>query len=437
MGLSLGKETASSPCPDLPPELAAEIRARLLSHTDRLSFGDVCRGWRLAARQHRLLLPPSMPWINIGSGVYMDLAGNGKARRFTAPEGYCACATFGSWVLYQHERSSRCFLGDPLNPSTPAIEVPCRYDLRDDDTGDGTVSMRLCEDDTFLTWPLKKMVLCSPYLVVATSAYNGPLKIACFRPSNETVDPATLLWSEGDYSHGHQHHDWHDDWDFIYTDIAFHRGKVFALSLTENLFAFDLAIEEMSLSQTWSRVEHAIKEGPAAAAGAAVHYRKHHLVTSSDEQKLLMVRWRIPLLEGWRKFDHRTMDLQVFEVDMQKGQWSEVKDLGGQALFVGQTGSRALAVGGLSDQIFQGNRVFILGDDWARYHHTRPWCKCSDCKKLGDKAPSCCVYDMMSREASLVSLGGGHSIESPVWHGFSPRGEKTITFSMEKNFYVV
>ncbi|XBI42330.1 hypothetical protein VPH35_126673 [Triticum aestivum] len=364
MGLSFGK-TATSPWPDLPPELAAKILARLLSHTDRLSFGAVCRGWRLAARQHRLLLPPSMPWINIGSGAYMDLAGNGKARRFAAPEGYRAGATSGSWVLYQHERSSRFFLADPLNPSMPAIEVPCRYDPSDV-TGDGRVSMRFCQDDTFLTWPLKKMVVCSPHLVVATSAYNGPLKIACFRPSNGTVDPATFIWSEGDYSHGHQHHDWHDDWDFIYADIAFHHGKVFALTaLTENLFAFDLAIEEMSLSQTRSRVEHAIKEGPAAAAGAAVDYHNHHLVTSPDKQKLLMVRWRIPLREDRTKFHHRMMDLQVFEADLRKGRWSEVKDLGGQALFVGQTGSRALAVGGLSDQMFQGNRVFLLGDDWA------------------------------------------------------------------------
>ncbi|XBI05238.1 hypothetical protein VPH35_133424 [Triticum aestivum] len=405
MGLSLGKDTASSPWPDLPPELAAEILARLLSHTDRLSFGDVCRGWRLAARQHRLLLPPAMPWINIGSGAYMDLAGNGKTRRFAAPKG-----------TVHHKRSSRCFLADPLNPSTPAIEVPCRY-YSSDDTGDGSMNMRFCKDDTLLTWPLKKMVVCSPHLVVATSACNGPLKIACFRPRNEmAIHPAMLLLSEGDYSHAHQRH----DPNFIYMDIAFHHGKVFALSLTENLFAFDLAIEEMSLSQTRSRVEHAIKEGPAAAAGAAVHYRNHHLVTSSDEQKLLMVRWRIPLLEGWRKFDHRMMDLQVFEADLQKGRWSEVKDLGDQALFVGQTGARALAVGGLSDQMFQGNRVFILGDDWAWF---RPWCKCSGCKKLGYKAPSYCVYDMMSGEASLVSLGGGHcSKESPNMAWFFPSG---------------
>ncbi|KAF7111972.1 hypothetical protein CFC21_111921 [Triticum aestivum] len=419
MGLSLGKDTASSPWPDLPPELTAQILARLLSHTDRLSFGAVCCGWRLAARQHRSLLPSSMPWINIGSGAYKDLAGNGKARRFAVPEGYRACPTFGSWVLYEHERSSRCFLGDPFSPSTPAIEVPCRHYLSPI-TGHGSVSMRFYEGDIFLTWPLKKMVVCSPHLVVATSLCNGPLKIACFRPSNETaIQPATLLWSEGDYSHGHQCH----DWDFFYTDIAFHHGKVFALSLTENLFAFDLAIEEMSLSQTRSCIEHAIKEGPAAAAGAALDYHNHHLVTSSDEQKLLMVRWRIPLRENRTKFHHRMMDLQVFEADLQKGRWSEVKDLGGQALFVGQTGSRALAVGGLSDQMFQANRVFLLGDDWARFHPNRPWCKCSDCQKLGYKAPSYCVYNMVSGEVSVVSLGTGHcSIESPDMSWFFPSG---------------
>ena len=58
-----------APWPDLPPELTAQILARLLSHTDRLSFGAVCCGWRLAARQHRSLLPSSMPWIKSGSGA--------------------------------------------------------------------------------------------------------------------------------------------------------------------------------------------------------------------------------------------------------------------------------------------------------------------------------------------------------------------------------
>ncbi|KAE8784419.1 hypothetical protein D1007_41970 [Hordeum vulgare] len=432
MGLSLGKTATpgngaaeehgvvGSPWPDLPPELAAEILARLLSHTDRLSFGVVCRGWRLAAREQGLLLPPSMPWINIGRGAYMDLAGNGKACRFATPKGYRARATFGSWVLYEHDLSSRCFLGDPFSPSTPAIEVPCHYKFNAI-ICHNSVSMRFCQNGSFLTWPLKKMVVCSPHLIVATSAYNCPLKIACFRPSNGmAIKPATLLWSDGDYLHGHQHH----ACDFTYKDIAFQHGKIFALSLTENLFAYDFATEEMWLSQTWSRVEHAIKERPVAAAGAKLDYHNHHLLTSSDKQKLLMVRWRIPLQEDRTKFDHRPMDLQVFEADLQKGRWSQVKDLGGQALFIGQTGSRALAVGDFSDGMFQANRVFILGDDWALYHASRPWCKCFDCKKLGYKVPSYCVYDMISGEASLVSLGGRDHclIKSPKMAWFFPAG---------------
>ena len=110
-----------------------------------------------------------------------------------------------------------------------------------------------------------------------------------------------------------------------------------------------------------------------------------------DKQQLPMVRSRIALQADWTKFDRRMMDLQVFEADLQKGRWSEIKGLGRQVLVLGQTVSRALAVGGLLDQMFQGNHVFLLGDDWARFHPTCPWCNCSDCRKPGYKYPSYCV----------------------------------------------
>nr|XP_045087557.1 GDSL esterase/lipase At4g18970-like [Aegilops tauschii subsp. strangulata] len=124
--LSLCKIT-SSPWPDLPPDLLGLILCQLLCHTDRVSFAAVCHGWRLAARQLGTSLPTAKPCMTFGRGAYQSLADDGvKVRHIAAPTGYCAGATFGSWVLYEHKLSRRCFLHNPLSPSTPAIEVPRR-----------------------------------------------------------------------------------------------------------------------------------------------------------------------------------------------------------------------------------------------------------------------------------------------------------------------
>lgn len=128
-----------------------------------------------------------------------------------------------------------------------------------------------------------------------------------------------------------------------------------------------------------------------------------------------MVRWSITCRSAI-EVDHWAMNLQVFEADMEKKEWSEVKDLGGQVLFVGGSGSRALAAVdspedyNYNDQrIRGGNRVFLLGNDWARVWSAISPCKCCDCQKLVTGMPTYCVYDMVSGKASLVSLKGHHN----------------------------
>ena len=177
---------------------------------------------------------------------------------------------------------------------------------------------------------------------------GGPFNVApapnfaCFLPGT----PQPLSWSHAaGTSAGHYH-----GLDFFYMDVTIHQGKIFAIGWNRDLFVHEFLVREAAaLSQ--SRVEHVIK-GEHRAPRA-----KYYLVTSSDNQKLMMVRWRILDMVT----DHHTMSLHVFEVDLDKGQWSVVKDMGDQVLFVGTTGSRALAVGGSSEQYhrsFQGgNRV--------------------------------------------------------------------------------
>ena len=145
----------------------------------------------------------------------------------------------------------------------------------------------------------------------------------------------------------------------------------------------------------------------------------HHLVTSSDKQKLLMVWWNISRVkEGAQLIHDHSMNVHVFEADLHKGRCLKVKDLGDQTLFVGESGSRAIAAAGSREhygdtRIRGGKRVFLLGKDWkmawsrATFNGIR--CLCSDCQNLKDGIPSYCVYDMMSGKTSIISLTGGHS----------------------------
>lgn len=131
-------------------------------------------------------------------------------------------------------------------------------------------------------------------------------------------------------------------------------------------------------------VDHVIKKQPDMSTNC-------YLVVSSDNQKLLMVRWSRSITDD----AHSAMNLWVFEADFDKGHWLEVKDLGEQVLFVGRNCSGAFVAGRSSsehhDQIFQGgNRVFILGTEWKRAWPLIQAARC-DPHNL-----SYCVYDMIS-----------------------------------------
>ncbi|XP_044444824.1 uncharacterized protein [Triticum aestivum] len=170
-----------------------------------------------------------------------------------------------------------------------------------------------------------------------------------------------------------------------YVDMASYHGKIFTVTHSGKLFSHDLVHHGC---------EHVMKMSPSIQP---VNNTVCHLVVSvsADKEKLLMVRWSRKAMCVMVDDQRRAMNLQVFEAGLAEGQWLEVKDLGGQVLFLSRSCCRAF---GSPEQCYprfpQGNRVYILGVDWhlKRTVAGASPCKCHDCQHVG--VPSYCVYDM-------------------------------------------
>ncbi|TVU11675.1 hypothetical protein EJB05_45275, partial [Eragrostis curvula] len=320
MGLSYGKQHPSSPWPDLPPELAGLIMCRLRSHTDRLSFMSVCRPWRLAGQQHHPLHDP-LPWLRLRDRFFQSLPGGDLRLLKLAMDahhsspGYLDC--FDSWLFISrfNDGSGTRFL---INPSSGRlIRVP---QLR---FRSGCTSPR-------------KMIVCSPDDLVAASSYDSS-KVAFYRPGavSWSLHRSTSTLQLGRY-----------------TDMAFHRGKLYVVTIKEELLVLSVAAAATRVSRA-CHVEHVIKGRQDQVA------TRLYLVASCG--KLLMVK--ITRCIGYSSLDQASCSkfvekivLDVFEADLVMGRWLEVKALDcGQALFVGRGGSKAVTMT-CHDDVFQGNR---------------------------------------------------------------------------------
>jgi hypothetical protein len=94
--------------------------------------------------------------------------------------------------------------------------------------------------------------------------------------------------------------------------IAFYDGKLFTLSRWEELFFHEL-FGDMN-HHLIPIVYHDMEAQPAMITN-------RYLVVSDGKQKLLIVQWR-------RRVDQQAIDMWVFEADIGKARWLEVKDLG-------------------------------------------------------------------------------------------------------------
>uniref|UniRef100_A0A0E0MHC7 KIB1-4 beta-propeller domain-containing protein n=1 Tax=Oryza punctata TaxID=4537 RepID=A0A0E0MHC7_ORYPU len=137
----------------------------------------------------------------------------------------------------------------------------------------------------------------------------------------------------------------HDRWRW-YDDMAFHGGRLYALTQAEDLLAFDVGYADQDGGEDEPVVTGVERVVRSSVDALDEETRMHYLVTSLGGA-LLMVRREMP--------DAGSTDgFEVFEADLAASRWVEVDrlDAGGEALFVGRLCSRAVRAPDDADQIF-------------------------------------------------------------------------------------
>ncbi|PUZ60854.1 hypothetical protein GQ55_4G200900 [Panicum hallii var. hallii] len=327
--------TTMQPLPlwmDLPVELAGLILCRLLSPTDRLRFIAVCRQWRLAAKQQHPL-PSALPWLRLNYDTFQSLP-DGQLRHYCMSLGFFSpvCISDG-WLLCPRSSSGpddELFMTNPFSKDTIKLLVP-------DNCVSSLGGFRAMSQ-------LHKMIVCQGDLIAAIF-FGG---YVCF------YRPGAPSWQVCP-------HDLRGEW---YEDIAFHHGKVYALTTKEDLFAFEAGDSEAAEVSRASHVEHTIRavhQLQPPTANLEKLLAKRYLFTSSA--KLLMVE----LIDHGVPFQRilgpriiEKIEVKVFEEELTTGQWVQLKKLDdGQALFVSRGCSKAIPLSG-HDPGFQGNRVYFM-----------------------------------------------------------------------------
>ncbi|TVU24044.1 hypothetical protein EJB05_26436, partial [Eragrostis curvula] len=148
-----------------------------------------------------------------------------------------------------------------------------------------------------------------------------------------------------------------------YEDLAFFRGRLYALTSGEDLIAFDYAVTGAGEPPRVTRVERVIwglhNIPPDAINVVTVHYL---VATRAGDDILMVRRVFLPARHHEAAAAARHQRFAVFRACLAEwpARWVEERDLGGDTLFVGRQCS--LAPGPPPCGV-HGDEIFFLGDD--------------------------------------------------------------------------
>ena len=120
MGLSLGKDTASSPWPDLPPELLGLVLSRTPSHSDRVHLRAVCCSWRSSVQLQPP--PPLLSWFAFRDGTFLSLP-DGAVHRLPVADDASRRVSTGSALFLVHGDNKCCLMNPSPVMTTPVPEA--------------------------------------------------------------------------------------------------------------------------------------------------------------------------------------------------------------------------------------------------------------------------------------------------------------------------
>ncbi|CAL4991810.1 unnamed protein product [Urochloa decumbens] len=378
---------------DIPVELAGLVLGCLPAYADRVRFAAVCPQWRAAAQQGKV--PPPMPMLLVPDGTMYSLPGS-EPLRFPDCAGYAdACGT-GNWLVFSGEDG--CFLRDPFSNATITLPALSRVRLQlvdDDEMVDeaGRVWMEMDEGEKL---DASKIIFCSPHLIAAIFRLQGDLTgIAVCQPG------ATSWWSVRV-----------SQWAYLFRDIVFHQGKLYALDSMDTLFAVDICVNNSTGDPCVSQIQEVII--------GFLHYQYMLLPRLLIVKVPYLVESRGALLVVCRRIDLRLKPrldrieavaaernrFEVFEANFEQSSWAQVTTLGDdQVLFLRQRCCRSVSV---SHKEVPRDCIFFLDNDVdVDDPHWHGWATSS----------SCSVYSMRDGKVSttLPTVSWKHGTVFATW----------------------
>ncbi|KAK1648077.1 hypothetical protein QYE76_065882 [Lolium multiflorum] len=357
---------------DIPLELAGLVLRLLPTYADRARFAGVCPQWRSAARQ--LPVPPPLPLLALPDGTFYSLP-------CTQPFRFPGCGFAGfnsacsSYLVFPQD--DICFLVNPFSRATvtlPALSsvrlCPPNADLKNVPVEPSTSTWLHIKDKNLCS---RKLLLCSPNLVGALINHGVTGQILVCQPGGPS-------WSVRAY-----------DKCKVFEDMAFHGGKLCAVSHEEDLFVVSISQDTTTGSPEVSRIGLAIKGdgNPEYLLWTEDTRIDKKLYLVESHGALLMVRRMIVSRLILDVFVAERNEFQVFEADFNRSQWVNVMTLGDdQVLFLDRRCSQAVPV---SQYGMPGDRIFFLDDD-DELNFTNFFYK--------DDNASISVYDMTNQEVS-------------------------------------
>ncbi|KAK3012547.1 hypothetical protein RJ639_009338 [Escallonia herrerae] len=326
---------------DLPHDLLVYIAEKVDSFEDFVALGGVCKALRSAATKENFSRRPQIPWLMLAQREDGDVRGfyslsKGMIRTVTLPEANdkrCRCLASEGWLITAESDWSMTLL-HPL--SRRQIRLPHMSTLEDHDSVeyDGCIwkavlsSSPSSSDCTVMIIQgcLVKLAFCKPGINNAWTTIETKLS--------------------------------------MYFDVIHFNGNFYAVDGQGNVLLCDVEGANPTIAKV-------VAKFPSELQPTIIE--KLYLVESSG--KLLVVSREGVMVrpvdetgdvdEDNCELTYGTTSFQVFEVDLSNDGWTEVKNLGNRALFLGHNSSFSVEA---SHECVKANCIYFADDCMESYY---------------------------------------------------------------------